>query len=69
MSHNLEPRVIDVNELARQLGLTVPAVHAHLARKNFSAVPPPFKLGRRLAWSVEEIHKWLRAKMVNADQK
>jgi len=56
----------NVNELAAILGFTVPAIHAHLARKNFEAVPPPVYLGRRLAWPVEAVDQWLAAKVQSA---
>lgn len=59
----MQKRIYNINELASILGFTVPAVHAHLARKNYDAVPPPFRLGRRLAWSVEAVDNWLAEKI------
>lgn len=56
----------NVNELAAILGSTVPAIHAHLARKNYDAVPPPVYLGRRLAWPVDAVDQWLAAKVQSA---
>jgi len=53
----------NVNELSAILGFTVSAIHAHLARKNFDAVPPPIRLGRRLAWSVAAVNLWLAEKV------
>jgi predicted DNA-binding transcriptional regulator AlpA len=53
----------NVNELSAILGFTVSAIHAHLARKNFDAVPPPIRLGRRLAWSTEAVDLWLAEKV------
>lgn len=53
----------NVSELSAILGFTVSAIHAHLARKNFDAVPPPIRLGRRLAWPVESVNQWLDAKL------
>lgn len=50
-------------ELALLLGTTVSAVQAHLARKNFDAVPPPIHLGKRLAWPVRGVTEWIEQKM------
>lgn len=62
----MSKRLYNVNELAAILGFTVPAIHAHLARKNYDAVPPHFYLGRRLVWSVEAVDQWLAAKFQGA---
>lgn len=64
----MRKRLYNINELASILGFTVPAIHAHLARKNYDAVPPPFRLGRRLAWSVEAIDSWLEDKIKEAEE-
>ncbi|MGE4299807.1 MAG: helix-turn-helix transcriptional regulator [Desulfovibrionaceae bacterium] len=55
--------IYNINDLSAILGFTVPAIHAHLARKNYEAVPRPFHLGRRLAWSTEAVHQWLDMKI------
>lgn len=34
----------------------------------FDAVPPPLKLGRRLAWQVESVDAWIDAKVAEAHQ-
>lgn len=52
----------NINELADALGTTTPAIHAHLRRKNFDAVPQPQHLGRRLVWRIKDVEEW-------ADQK
>ena len=64
----MQKRLYNINELASILGFTVPAIHAHLARKNYSAVPPPFRLGRRLAWSVQSIDSFIENKMKEAEE-
>lgn len=53
----------NISELSAILGFTVSAIHAHLARKHYDAVPPPIRLGRRLAWSVEAVNLWLAEKV------
>lgn len=63
MEAHVSKLVYNINELAPILGFTVPAVHAHLARNNYDAVPPPVYLGRRLAWPVESVNQWLDAKL------
>jgi len=50
----------NISEMAAMLGLTVSAIHGHLSRKNYSAVPPPIHLGRRLAWPAEVTETWVR---------
>ena len=48
------------------MGKSIAAVHGHLARKQFDAVPPPMKLGRRLAWLVESVDAWIEQKAFQA---
>ena len=63
----MRKRLYNINELAEILGFTVPAIHAQLARKNYEAVPPPIKLGRRLAWPEELLEEWLAEKIAKAN--
>ena len=58
----VQKRFYNIQELATILGKTVAAIHGHLARKQFDAVPPPMHLGRRLAWLVEYVDAWIEAK-------
>lgn len=60
--------IYNVEQLAKILGFTVPAIHAHLARENFEAVPPPIRLGRKLAWTEELVDSWIQAKIARLDQ-
>ena len=53
----------NIQELAAMLGFTVSAIHSHLYRKNFDAVPPPIHLGRRLAWPTESTEAWVRQRI------
>lgn len=60
-------KLLNIGELADFLGFTVAAVSAHLHRKNWDAVPKPIKLGRRLAWPVEEVQAWVKNKIQTRD--
>jgi predicted DNA-binding transcriptional regulator AlpA len=62
----VQKRFYNIQELATILGKTVSAIHGHLARKQFDAVPPPMRLGRRLAWLVESVDGWIDAKAAQA---
>lgn len=62
-------RFYNIEELSTILGKSIAAVHGHLARKQYDAVPPPMKLGRRLAWLVEAVDAWIDAKATQADIK
>jgi len=50
---------LNIQELSEVLGFSVSAIHSHLYRKNFEAVPPPIHLGRRLAWPTESTEIWM----------
>jgi len=62
----VQKRFYNIEELATILGKTIAAIHGHLARKQFDAVPPPMKLGRRLAWLVEAVDAWIEDKAAQA---
>jgi len=62
-------RFYNIEELSTILGKSIAAVHGHLARKQYDAVPPPMKLGRRLAWLVEAVDTWIDAKAAQVDIK
>ncbi|MDR2819793.1 MAG: transcriptional regulator [Desulfovibrio sp.] len=62
----VQKRFYNIQELATILGKSVSAIHGHLARKQFDAVPPPMRLGRRLAWLVESVDGWIDAKAAQA---
>ena len=62
----VQKRLYNIQELATILGKTVAAIHGHLARKQFDAVPPPMRLGRRLAWLVDAVDDWIDAKATQA---
>ena len=64
----VQKRFYNIDELATILGKSIAAIHGHLARKQFDAVPPPLKLGRRLAWQVESVDAWIEAKVAEAQQ-
>ena len=58
----VQKRFYNIEELSTILGKSIAAIHGHLARKQFDAVPPPMKLGRRLAWLVESVEAWINGK-------
>lgn len=62
----IQKRFYNIEELSTILGKSIAAVHGHLARKQFDAVPPPMKLGRRLAWLVEYVDAWIEQKALQA---
>lgn len=62
----VQKRFYNIEELSTILGKSIAAVHGHLARKQFDAVPPPMKLGRRLAWLVESVDAWIEQKAAQA---
>lgn len=63
----VQKRFYNIDELATILGKSIAAIHGHLARKQFDAVPPPMKLGRRLAWLVEIVDAWITQKSLQAE--
>ena len=63
----VQKRFYNIEELATILGKSIAAIHGHLARKQFDAVPPPMKLGRRLAWLVESVDAWIDYKAAQAE--
>lgn len=62
----VQKRFYNIEELSIILGKSIAAVHGHLARKQFDAVPPPMKLGRRLAWLVDSVDAWIEQKTLQA---
>ncbi len=65
----METRFYNINEIAAILGLTVAAVHAHLVRRNYDAVPLPVRLGNRSPTEAEvrELRKLLRERGIDPD--
>ena len=59
----MEDKLYMINDLSQRLGLSVSAIHSHLARKNYKAVPVPIYVGRRLAWPKSVVDEWIEAKM------
>ena len=62
----VQKRFYNIEELATIFGKSIAAVHGHLARKQFDAVPPPMKLGRRLVWLVDAVDDWIDGKAAQA---
>lgn len=61
-----QKRFYYMEDISTILGKSIAAIHGHLARKQYDAVPPPMKLGRRLAWLVESVEAWIEAKAQSA---
>jgi predicted DNA-binding transcriptional regulator AlpA len=55
-----------IEDMSELLGKSVVAIHGHLARKQYDAVPPPMRLGRRLVWLVEAVDEWVKIKVALA---
>jgi predicted DNA-binding transcriptional regulator AlpA len=55
-----------IEEMSEILGKSAVAIHGHLGRRQYDAVPPPVRLGRRLAWVVEAVDEWIDSKVANA---
>lgn len=61
-----ERRFYYIEDMAAILGKSVSAIYGHLTRKQYDAVPPPMKLGRRLVWLIEAVEDWIELKAVSA---
>lgn len=61
----MKKRVIGINELSVCLDISVAGIRAHLQRDT-GAVPKPFKLGRKLAWTLDMIESFLAKKELEA---
>lgn len=59
----MEQRLYTIHDMAGLLGLTVSAIHGHLNRRNYGAVPRPIRLGRRLMWPVAIVDAWIQDKV------
>lgn len=62
----MQRRFYYIEDMATILGKSIAGIYGHLARKQYDAVPPPMKLGRRLAWLVEGVEEWVNAKVATA---
>jgi len=51
-----------IEDMAELLGKSATSIYAHLGRKQYDAVPPPMRLGRRLVWLVEAVDEWISIK-------
>ena len=57
--------VLYVPDLAQYLGLTETSIRTHVYRCNWSVIPPPIRLGGRIAWRKIDVDNFLQEK---ADQ-
>ena len=56
-------RLMQIEELSEKLGFSVASIKAHLQRRNFDAIPPPIRLGRKRCWVEEAVDAWIDAKI------
>lgn len=62
-----EKLIYSTQDMASLLGISRNALSILLYRKNWDAVPPPFKLGsKRLAWRVQDVDKFFEDKALSA---
>ncbi len=55
--------IIYVGDIAELMGTSEASIRSHLQRSAWpGAIPPPFKIGRRWAWRICNVHNWLDAK-------
>jgi predicted DNA-binding transcriptional regulator AlpA len=64
----ISQRFYYIEDISTILGKSIGAIYAHLGRRQYDAVPPPMKLGRRLAWLVDEVDEWVNAKVQRAKE-
>ena len=64
----LQKKFYNIEEMSVLLGKTISSIYGHLARRDFHAVPPPMKLGRRLAWAVSSVESWVDEKMKEVEE-
>lgn len=53
------PVLLDVDDLARMLGLTRRAVYNRRHRRHGGSLPPATLLGRSLRWRLSDVERWL----------
>lgn len=51
-------RLLDTNQLADLLGITVEAIYSRRQRGGDS-LPPALRIGRSLRWRIEDVESWL----------
>ena len=59
----LERKFYYIEDMAKLLGKSVVSIHGHLGRKQYDAVPPPMRLGRRLVWLTQAVDEWIEIKL------
>lgn len=59
----MRQKIIYTHDLALFMGLSEAAVRSHIQRRSWpQAIPPPFRIGKKWAWSLHDIEKWVSAK-------
>lgn len=57
-----ESELIYINECASMLGTTVDGLRGYIRRRNWDAVPKPFKRGALNAWRRQDVIAWVDEK-------
>lgn len=57
--------IFHMPDMAAAFGSSEASIRGLIARKNWDAIPSPFKLGTRWAWRAEDVEAWLVAKAAN----
>lgn len=60
------PQIIGIHKLAEMLDCTAASIYSHIARKNWSAIPAPIRMGKRLAWLQTAVDEWFACKLASA---
>lgn len=62
MAKQVEKKIYFLRDVAALLEVSENALRVMLCRRNWDAVPPPFKLGGKLAWRVQDFDAFLEGK-------
>ena len=65
----MNTKIIYINGLSQLLGVSPAAIHAHLRRHNYGAVPHPIRIGNKYAWITDDVDHWLAEKKLFSEQK
>lgn len=60
--NNDDLMILDVRALADRLGRTEASIRGYLQRADFTAIPRPMRLGRRLAWTTRQVSEFIDKK-------
>ncbi|KAB1443552.1 helix-turn-helix transcriptional regulator [Pseudodesulfovibrio senegalensis] len=58
----VEQKIYLFKDMCVLLGMSDRSLYCILNRKNWEVIPPPFKLGGKLAWLVKDVDRFLEEK-------